>query len=164
MKRDPRLEEALHLLAPPAGDRLWHGGASVLGSLRGVSHEAAAWKPGPRRHSIWELVLHLAYWKYAVRRRLEGGARGAFPRQPSNFPCVPEPATAAAWKEDRALLAAEHAGLLAAARAFDPARLDQQVSEKGPYRYLDLIFGAALHDVHHVGQIQLVKRLYGEQR
>ena len=68
---DPRLAEVLHLLDPPAGARLWYGGATPIGSLRGVGHVQAAWKPGVDRHSIWELALHIAYWKYAVRRRLE---------------------------------------------------------------------------------------------
>ena len=48
------------------------GGATPLGCLRGVQPEQAVWKPAPDRHSIWELVLHIAYWKYAVRRNLEG--------------------------------------------------------------------------------------------
>ena len=160
MKKDPRLEEAFLLLDPPTGTRLWYGGASAVGALRGVSHQVAAWKPAPERHSIWELVLHLAYWKYAVRRKLEGGPRGGFPRKPSNFPRMPEPATTAAWKEDRELLAREHTALVAAARTLDLKLLDEPVSEKGPHRYLDMIFGVATHDIHHVGQIQLLKRLY----
>lgn len=163
-KRDPRLEEALRLLDPPAGHRLWYGGATVLGSLRGVSHRAAAWRPAPDRRCVWELALHIAYWKYAVRRRLEDGPRGAFPREPSNFPRLPDPATAAAWKADRALLAAEHAAVTAAVRAFDPGRLTERVSPRSSYRYLDLIFGVVTHDIHHTGQIQLLKRLYRGRR
>ena len=34
----------------------------------------------------WELVLHVAYWKYAVRRRLVGDPSGTFRRKPSNWP------------------------------------------------------------------------------
>lgn len=163
MKTDPRLAEALHLLSPPPGTRLWFGGPSLLGSLRGVSHRAASWRPAPGRHSIWDLTLHLAYWKYAARRRLEGGPRGGFPRSPANFPLPPEPATAPAWKKDRALLAAEHEAFVAAARSVASSRLDRPVSGKGTYRFLDLVFGVATHDVHHVGQIQLLKRLYRER-
>ena len=93
---DRRLEEALRHLDPPPGTKLWHGGASVLGALRGLSPEVAAWRPHPDRHSIWALALHVAYWNYAVRRRITGEARGAFPRKPSNFPTVPPEATKAA--------------------------------------------------------------------
>ena len=69
-----------HLLA--ALDRAydlksWHG-PNLKGSLRGVSPAVAFFRPGPERHSIYDLVLHAAYWKYVVRRRLSGEKRGSF--------------------------------------------------------------------------------------
>ncbi|HEX6209678.1 MAG TPA: hypothetical protein VF136_02805, partial [Methylomirabilota bacterium] len=51
--------------------RSWHG-TNLRGSVRGVVAEVAAWRPGPGRHNIHEIVVHAAYWKYAVRRRLTG--------------------------------------------------------------------------------------------
>jgi uncharacterized damage-inducible protein DinB len=135
----------------------------VLGCLRGVSPEQAAWKPAPDRHSIWELALHVAYWKYAVRRKLEDSPQGGFARKPANFPALPEPADEAAWKEDRALLKEEHRQLVEAIQAFDIDRLDEATPGSGKYRYLDLIHGIAMHDTHHVGQIQLMKRLYNSR-
>ena len=109
---DTRLDLILHHLDPPAGTKLWHGGASVLGSLRGVSAEQAAWRPAPTRHSIWALTLHIAYWKYAIIRRMKGGSRGGFERTPSNFPAVPSPPTEAAWQRDRELLRKTHRELV----------------------------------------------------
>ncbi|HEX6433553.1 MAG TPA: hypothetical protein VFZ87_04905, partial [Gemmatimonadales bacterium] len=44
----------------------WHG-TTLRGALRGLMPEEALWRPGPERHNIWELTLHAAYWKYAVR-------------------------------------------------------------------------------------------------
>ena len=58
---DKRLEEALRHLHPPSGTKLWHGGATILGALRGLSPQVAAWKPYSDRHSIWELALHDTY-------------------------------------------------------------------------------------------------------
>lgn len=160
---EPRLAEVLHLLDPPAGTRLWYGGATVLGSLRGVGHDEASWRPGPGRHTIWELALHAAYWKYAVRRRLDPSVpRGDFPRSPSNWPLMPEGCGERAWKEDRALLRREHSALVEVARGLPPERLDHR-DGKGEYRALDLLFGVATHDVYHTGQIQLVKRLYADR-
>lgn len=159
---DPRLTDALHLLDPPAGERLWYGGASALGSLRGVDHVQAAWKPHPGRHSIWELALHIAYWKYGVRRRLdETIPRGAFPRKPANWPRIRGESDARSWKEDRSLLRSEHEALVEVVRSFDSCRLDERQG-KSDYRYVDLIFGAVTHDIYHTGQIQLMKRLYRE--
>ncbi len=159
---DPRLDEALHLLSPPPGKGLWAGGATVLGCLRGVSAEQAAWKLAADRKSVWELVLHVAYWKYAVRRILEDSPKGEFARSPSNWPSLPEPADDAAWKRDRALLRDEHSSLVDAVGAFDPRRLDDAGTRT--YRFIDLIYGIAMHDTHHVGQIQLLKRLYPDLR
>ena len=161
---DPRLREILNLLDPPAGKRLWYGGATVAGTVRGVTPERAAWKPAPKRHSIWELTLHLAYWKYAVRRNLEALPQGTFPRSPSNWPTVPKPADAPHWKADRALLRSEHAQLVEAVRAFDPRRLDELAPGSANYRLVDLLFGIVSHDLYHVGQIQVLKRLYEGRR
>lgn len=161
---DPRLREILGLLDPPTGRRLWYGGATVAGCLRGVTPEQAAWRPAQGRHSIWELTLHLAYWKYAVRRHLEDLPQGSFPRTPANWPAVPEPADAAHWKADRALLRSEHGQLVEAVRGFDPRRLDKAAPGSGSYRLADLLFGIVSHDLYHVGQVQLLKRLYGGRR
>jgi uncharacterized damage-inducible protein DinB len=120
----------------------------------------AAWKPRPDRHSIWEFTLHIAYWKYAVRRRLTGSAVGGFPRSPANWPAVPDVRDARSWSHDRSLLRSEQKALVAAVRSFDPKRLDQRPSGKGEYRYLDLMHGVVLHDTYHVGQVQLLKRMY----
>ena len=159
---ESRLAEVLHLLDPPAGARLWYGGATALGCLRGVGHNQAAWKPSSDRHSVWELALHIAYWKYAVRRRLDASVpRGAFPRSPANWPRIPNEPDPRAWKEDRALLRREHEALVSVARAFGSDRLDRR-DAKGDYRALDLLFGVVTHDIYHTGQIQLMKRLYRE--
>lgn len=156
-----RLAEITRHLDPPAGVELWHGGATVLGCLRGVSAEAAAWRPAPKRHPIWALTLHLAYWKYAVRRRITGEERGGFPRAPSNWPAVPDERSEQAWKEDRALLRDAHHALVESVAAFDPKRLDEKAAD-GRTTWAELFWGIVLHDVHHVGQIQMLKRLYRE--
>ncbi len=147
------------MLDPEAGYRLWYGGATPLGCLRGVSARQAAWKPAPQRHSIWDLVLHLAYWKYAVRRNLEDLPRGGFPRSPSNWPRPPERQDEAAWREDRALFRSEHERFISAVRALDPSRLDEP-ARGGAYTYIELLHGIVMHDTYHVGQIQLLKRLH----
>jgi hypothetical protein len=161
---DPRLLEIVNLLDPPTGKRLWYGGATVSGCLRGVTPEEAAWKPAPKRHSIWELTLHLAYWKHAVRRNLEALPKGTFPRSPANWPAVPRPANSSRWKGDRALLRSEHNQLVEAVRAFDPMRLDEPTGDRENFRFVDLLFGIASHDLYHVGQIQVLKRIYEAKR
>ena len=89
----------LALLDEGYSKKTWHG-PNLRQSLKGVTVKQAAWRPGSGRHNIWELTLHAAYWKYAVRRRLEGAKRGSFVLKGSNFFPRPEQgkATEAAWR------------------------------------------------------------------
>ena len=64
--------------------KAWHG-PNLRNAIRGVTAAEASWRPGPRRHNIWELTLHAAYWKYVVRRKLTGAKRSAFALKGSNF-------------------------------------------------------------------------------
>jgi len=157
MAMDPRIPVLLDALDQAYGRRGWHG-TTLRGSLRGVTPRQAVWRPSPRRHCIWDLILHTAYWKYTVRQRLTGGPRGAFPRKPSNFPRLPAKRDAAALTADIALLEAEHRALVEVVAELDGAALDAR-SAKGTWRQREMIFGVAAHDVYHTGQIQLLKRL-----
>lgn len=148
----------LHVLNPVRG-RAWHGGPTPIGALRGVSAAQARWVPARRRHAIWELVLHIAYWDYAVRRRLEPDSP-PFPRSPANWPGLPPRTDERAWAADRALLAREHALLVRAVRRFDPARWNRRARAGGRWTYGDTIVGIVVHDAYHTGQIQLLKRLW----
>jgi len=44
-------------------------------TVAGLTAEQAAWKPGPERHSIWQIVRHLIRWKEGVLVALEGAPR-----------------------------------------------------------------------------------------
>ena len=156
---DKRISEMLRHLRPARGFKPWHGGPTALGALRGVSAEVAAWRPYPDRHSIWELALHVAYWNYAVERRLTDGPRGGFPRKPANWPETGRSPTEDEWAADRRLVRETHESLAEAVAAFDPSRLDEVAAGKGRTTFADLITGVLLHDTYHAGQIQLMKRL-----
>jgi hypothetical protein len=137
--------------------RSWHG-TTLRGSLRGVTPEAALWRPGRGRHNIWELTVHAAYWKYAVRRRLAGDAPGSFARKPSNWPGVPTVGEVRLWRLDIGLLESEHRLLREAVSAISPERLEQR-SPQGVWTNAQEIHGVAAHDLYHTGQIQLIKKL-----
>lgn len=144
--------------APPRG-RAWHGGPTPVGALRGVTAAAALSVPAPGRASIWQLTLHIAYWKYTVRRHLVPGPIPRFPRSPANFPAVPQPADEAAWRADRALLAEEHRALAAAMADFR-GRLGGIPPAGKRWTFGQMLVGVAMHDAYHTGQIQLLKRLW----
>jgi hypothetical protein len=151
----PRTESLLFLLQQGWGPRAWHGTA-LKGSVRGVIAKEALWRPGPRRHNIWELVLHMAYWKYAVTRRISGWGRGSFPRDGSDWIPVSD-TSEKAWKADVKLLHAQHAALVKAVKSLPPGRLGTRDGSK--WTYAEQIAGAAAHDLYHTGQVQLIKKL-----
>jgi uncharacterized damage-inducible protein DinB len=141
--------------------KAWHG-PNLKGTIRRLDAEQAAWRPKPERHSIAEIVLHTAYWKYSVRRRLRGDSRGSFPVKGSNWFPLPNPLTAQRWREYLALVDTEHRILREAVAGFLPNRL-HQIPAGSKVSYSALIYGVAHHDVYHAGQIQLLRRLQADQ-
>ena len=68
--------------------------------------------------------------------------------------------TSKAWNEDRALVRDSHTQLVEAVKDFDLGRLDKLAGAETKTTYADLITGIVLHDTYHVGQIQMLKRLW----
>ncbi len=153
---DQRIELLLDNLDRAYDTKAWHG-TTLRGALRGLDPQAALWRPQSDRRNIWEYVLHAAYWKYIVRRKLATDPGPAFDRGPSNFPSPPEVATAAALKQDIAFLKRQHQLLRQRIAEFPAAQLDRSAGEVS---FAAMILGVAAHDLYHAGQIQLLKRLY----
>jgi hypothetical protein len=138
----------------------WHG-TNLRGSVRRVTAFAAAWRPAPGRHNIWEIVVHAAYWKYAAARRFTGVGRGSFPLKGSNWfvrPAESGRPSEQAWREDVALLDEMHAALLDAVRGLTARDLALKPGRTNVSNF-SLLSGVAAHDLYHAGQIQLIKRL-----
>jgi len=162
MADDPRVQMLLRTLQQAYERKAWHG-TNLRGALRGLSAEQAAWRPGPKRHNIWELAVHAAYWKYIVLRRLRHARKQGetrFPVPGSDWFVRPgEDASERAWKDDLGILGAMHRDLLAVVDGLADADLDR--APEGSQTLLgDLILGGAFHDIYHAGQIQLLKRLH----
>jgi DinB superfamily len=160
MAQPREIRQLLSILDQAYDHRSWHG-TNLRGSIRGVTSRQAAWRPAPKRHNVWELAVHAAYWKYAAWRRLARAPRGAFPLAGSNWFRRPSPGAAAtqkAWQEDLVLLNEMHRSLRAAVSALDPAHL-YKTFRGGSDSAFSLVAGAAAHDLYHAGEIQLLKRL-----
>jgi uncharacterized damage-inducible protein DinB len=141
--------------------RSWHG-TNLRGSIRGMDASQAAWRPSADRHSVQEIVVHAAYWKYAVCRRLTGATRGSFPLKGSNwFPRAG--VDRGQWQADVRLLDDLHGQLREAVSRLDGARLERKAAG-GSTTILELVSGIIAHDLYHAGQIQLLKKLRGPHR
>lgn len=153
----PEITVLLSALEEGFDHTAWHG-PNLGYALRGVSAKLAAWRPAPARHSIWELVVHLAYWKYRVRQRLVNGKPGGFPERGTNWFSRSTGLTEKLWRRDLALLKEQHRLLLETVRGLDRTRLRAMFKGR---RLAHHLRGTAFHDIYHAGQIQLLKKLHG---
>jgi hypothetical protein len=157
--RNGEIDAILRMLDQAFDRRSWHG-TNLRGAIRGLSAADAAWRPEPQRHNTWEIVVHAAYWKYTVRRRLLGERRGSFPLKGSNWFARPAAGRdlEAGWHDDVALLVSAHRSLREAVASLHP-RVLYRAAPGGKTPIVDLLTGIAAHDLYHAGQIQLLKRL-----
>jgi hypothetical protein len=156
-KRGAMIRLLLEVYDQAFSGRSWHG-TNLWGSIRGLTPREALWRPGRGRHNIWELVLHTAYWKHIVRRRLLADPTLEFPRPGANFPHLPDRPDARAWRRDTALLKEQHRLLRDAIRRFPSSRLRRK-GWRSNWTNVQHIYGIASHDLYHTGQIQLIKAM-----
>lgn len=131
----------------------WHGPA-ITEILDGLNAPQAAARPLHSAHSIWELVLHIAAWERACRRRLEGDRAQLSPAE--DWPAVTgtdEPA----WGHAKEILRQTHEGLCKAVSGLDASRLDKPIVEGLSSVYVTL-HGVIQHSLYHAGQIAILKK------
>jgi len=135
--------------------KAWHG-PTLRGSLRGLKAQEAGGTLAKSGHSIADIALHCAYWKYSVRRRLQNSKRGAFAWNGSNWFKLPRPLTEVLWSKILHTLDEEHEALRLAVESFPESQLGR-IRLGSKYSYYQLIQGIAAHDVFHAGQVRLLK-------
>jgi len=157
--QDRKITILLTMIDQAFDHKSWHG-TNLKGSIRGLSAADAAWRLSPNRHNIWEIVVHAAYCKYIVRRRLLSQAKRSFPLKGSNWIKRPKEGIIdeANWKSDVALLNETHESLRQAVAGLSSKDLEYK-PPGSKMTNLDLIIGIASHDLYHAGQIQLLKRV-----
>lgn len=133
----------------------WHG-PGVLDLLNNVTAKQAAARPIPTAHTIWEIVLHIAAWEAACRRRLEGDQAQLSAEE--DWPSVSE-ASDAAWQIARTALIEGHLRLRKAIARVDESRLNDPILPNMSSVYVTL-HGAVQHDLYHAGQIAILKKTF----
>jgi uncharacterized damage-inducible protein DinB len=134
----------------------WHGPA-LRELLQGVSPELAAGRPIPGLHSIWEIVLHIAAWTEAVRRRLHGDPARLTPEE--DWPALAAP-TELAWQAALDRLAQAQRALVDELAGLSPDRLDEPIAAGMSSIYVTL-HGVVQHHLYHAGQIAMMKKASG---
>ncbi|MEM7584138.1 MAG: DinB family protein [Acidobacteriota bacterium] len=138
----------------------WHGPA-VKKVLAGVEATTAAAHPIADTHSIWEMVLHMTYWRRVVVDALDGGTVDEHPPEELNWPAVTDDSPEA-WQQAVAGLEASQKELVARLATLDDTRLNANVRDRD-YSLYFLVHGILQHDIYHAGQIALLKKSAGER-
>lgn len=139
----------------------WHG-PSLKSTLRRVKAIEASQHIKGASHSIAEIAIHCAYWKYAGLRRLTGAKRGGFPLRGSNWFPVANSLSDVEWKSHIRLLDEMHAQLIETVSAL-PAKRLSEIPSGAKVTNLKLIYGLAAHDAYHAGQIRTLRGILGSE-
>jgi len=130
-------------------DEMWNSYTWIPGgnkSFSDLTAKQAAWKPDPKRNSIWQILNHIAFWRETMVNRLAGKPPTDEVVAKSNWESPAEP-TDAAWREALARLERSH-------QAIRKALGDEKVPVE-KLRYL------LPHDAYHLGQVMYVRALQG---
>ena len=115
-------------------------------SFADLTPAQAAWKPSPQRHSIWQNLNHILFWREVVLRRLRGESPAQDEIDRRNFEDPPA-VTDSAWRDALERLERTH-------RDFAAAIAD-------PKTPIDRVKFLLPHDAYHVGQVMYLRALQG---
>lgn len=138
------------------GRNYWHGPIEAL--LVDLTVEQAAWTPAPGRHSIWQIVRHMIFWREYVLAQL----RGLPPPEPAtgNW-SAPPAAHDAAWQQEKERYGRIHQELVAAVQSLTAEQLLSPTSWGDDGRLYHTVMGLLAHDSYHAGQIAYLRALQG---
>lgn len=116
-------------------------------AVQGLTPQQAAWKPQPQRHSIWQNLHHMTFWReYAVARQRGTAKLDDAQIQQRNWE-EPAAVTDAAWAAAVARYEASH-------KVVGDALADPEIA----HGHLAQLIG---HDCYHVGQIMQLRSMQG---
>ncbi|MBC8108946.1 MAG: DinB family protein [Anaerolineae bacterium] len=128
--------------------------AGIQNAFDGLTPQQAAWKPDAggagakgARHSIWQVLNHICYWREVVAKRSvtkQQPAEEEIARMNWEEPTEP---TESAWRQSRERLTRSQ-------------RLIRDVIESGALTYEKFKY-VIPHDAYHVGQAMYVRALQG---
>lgn len=131
----------------------WNEGlwaASWSKSIADLTPAQANWSPAPGRKSIWQIVLHMVFWRENSLRRLAPETLGQKPTAEEierfNFPAITD-TSETAWSAARARFEETQQRI---ATAFA-----NETTDIGRLRYL------LPHDCYHIGQINYLRAMQG---
>ena len=132
-------------------------GESFEVKLKDVNNSNAFHRPGKDIHSIGEIVAHIIYWRDSLLKHLEGdrGYKGSV-KNSDNWPS-PEQLEKEGWASLHKRLETSQKKIVSLLAKQPDSFLSEEYSAGASYAYL--IQGIIDHDIYHLGQIGLVKKM-----
>jgi uncharacterized damage-inducible protein DinB len=139
---------------------------SLLMAVEGLTAAQAAWKPGPNRHSIWQIVRHVTHWKQATLEAWNGTqplfeGREITPRfhevMRSDWQEIP--GDEAAWQADLTALRAVSDEIKKKATSLDLETWGRPFPREDWGPAVLRVLRLATHDIYHAGQIRYLRAM-----
>ncbi len=135
------------------------GHPPVLDAVRSLTAVQAAWKPHPDRHSIWQIVRHLALWKQYTLEEWDGGQPD--PKRYMGRDWGAPSGGEQAWDADLRQLTETFQALLGRAASLSDADLLEPMPRRPDQSRALALLDLATHDAYHAGQIRHLRALQG---
>lgn len=134
----------------------WHGD-NIITILSGVTTEAASRRPEKLNHSIAEIVCHMTAWRYFVVEKLKGNSSYEVWDTELNW-LKKDSLTEDEWQSIKDGLQKSQTTLLQAIETMPEDQL-KSIVEGRKYNFRLMLQGIVQHDIHHAGQISIIKKL-----
>jgi len=128
---------------------------TLANTLENITAEQAYRKINPNLNTIWEIVNHLIQWRRNILRRVQG----EIITTPDHNYFVPIlDSSEASWEQSLQSLAKSQEMWNACLSDFNDADFEK-IDQNNNHNFYEDIHGIIQHDVYHLGQIVILKKL-----
>ena len=131
--------------------------ASAFTAMGDLTAAQAAKVPAERFNSVWTVVRHMAYWTSFLLFRLRGQEPEGLGE---DWAAIEDPASEAAWAEDKQKLADVTRELAALVGTWSDETLEQTYGENRP-KHWQVIHGVINHNSYHTNEIISIRHMVG---
>ncbi len=135
------------------GGNGWQAGLYQL--VSDLKMEQAVWKPAEGRNSIWKILKHISFWKFAILSDAKGKPLSVEERREGDWRNVPEEPTEEKWQSEIINLRQTQEEFKEFVRSYG-SELFNVKNDDANYIRENLC-----HDPYHAGQIGLIRVLQG---
>ncbi len=138
-------------------EEVWFGN-SLVEALRDVTPKMAEKRVSSNSHSIAEIVYHLTTWRIFAVRKLQGDVEFDITTKDKDwkkFPIVDE----FEWEALQMELSLSQEELITELQKLTSDAFLETYVPGREYSYYTLVHGVMHHDIYHVGQIGLIKKV-----